>query len=522
MSAAHPRLVDDMVRAIADRSWVSGAKSAPFWLDGRDEPDVLVTPKGILYMRGITLGPHDPALFNLSTTDFDFDPEATCPKFDAWLDWFTCGDKTLATFILSVLAYILLPSLQFQRYFVFLGKGNNGKQVLFRLIEKLVGGNFSAVPLERFGDRFTMAGIIGRAVNICADLDENEHRKGNTQEGVLKMVVDGSTITVEDRFKPLGYAVLQTRFVFGCNKMIYFRDQSEGTWRRPVIIPCNAVVSDEQKIPGFEKTLYEELPGILNRVLAAAQHLLTLRDLEIPECCKTLTSQYRLEQDSASEFCKTHMVLGMKKNFVPEEEMFSEYVRWCESRRGKPVGFHRFTHTFGDVWKKEKDSHAIYYTKREVKMEVAWGKRASSTKRATGWAGLRLVDPADEGDVEEEEVVVPVAPKPVEPVRSTAPAVIYHFPFIDRLRDALVAVEISSVDRLLDELLGGDVTVPTRQSPETVHQATDLRVNDAEAAAAKAEKKVAELKLKIQKAERKAKELAGKAEAERKRAEGTQ
>jgi hypothetical protein len=23
-----------------------------------------------------------------------------------------------------------------------------------------------------------MAGIVGRAVNICADLDENEHRKG--------------------------------------------------------------------------------------------------------------------------------------------------------------------------------------------------------------------------------------------------------------------------------------------------------------------------------------------------------
>jgi hypothetical protein len=170
------------------------------------------------------------------------------------------------------------------------------------------------------------------------------------------------------------------------------------------------------------------------------------------------------------------------------------------------------------VWKSEKDSHAIYYTKREQKVQLAWGKKTPDKKRATGWAGIRLVDPADEGEVEEEEVMVPVTPKPVEPVQCTTLAVIYHFPVIDRLRDALVVIEESSVDRLLDELLGGDVTtVPIQQLPLAV-EGDLLRAHEAEVAAINAEKKVVELKLKIRKAERKAKELAEKAEMKRKKA----
>ncbi len=501
-----------MVRAIADRSWISGAKNAPFWLDGRDEPDVLVTPKGIMYVHGMTLGPHDPALFNLAATDFDFDPSAVCPRFDAWLDWFCCGDKSLATFLLQFLGYILLPSLQFQHYLVLLGNGNNGKQVLLRLIEKLVGGNVSAIPLERMGDRFAMASVVGKAVNLCADIDDHENRsKGKLPEGALKAATDGSMIAVEDKFKPIGYTVLQTKFILCANRMPWYSCQSEGTWRRPIIFPCDAVVTDELKIPGFEKTLFGEMPGILNRVLAAARHLVTLPDFEIPERCKAINNQFRLEQNSAKEFCTTHVALGKEKDFAPEMELFKEYVRWCECRRGSPVGFPRFFHTFGDVWKKQKDSHAIYYTKR--------GRRGN---RVTGWAGIRIVDPADEGD-EEEAVVVPVVsqpvkPKPVKPSQNTALAVVARIPVIDRLRDAFAVVEESDVNRLLDELLEEDgAAVPIQQLPLAV-EGDLLRAHEAEAVAINAGKKVVELKLKLRKAERKAKELTEKAELQRKKA----
>lgn len=55
----------------------------------------------------------------------------------------------------------------------------------------------------------------------------------------------------------------------------------------------------------------------------------------------------------------------------------------------------------------------------------------------TGWAGIRVVDPANEGD-EEEVVVVPTESKPSkpEPVKSsqcTALAVVAPIPVIDRL-----------------------------------------------------------------------------------------
>ena len=222
-------------------------------------------------------------------------------------------------------------------------------------------------------------------------------------------------------------------------------------------------------------------------------------------CVSLISSAYN--RNLPKEFCKTCLALGQKSDFIPEQDTYDEYKHWCVNRGGKPVGFPNFWSTFGDVWKKEKDSHAIYYTKRVQKMQVAWGKKPSS-KRATGWAGIRFADPADEV-VEEEDVPVslPVPAARVAPaLKASAPAA-----SVTSVEDA------TDVDQLLDELKEGNGFA----NATWAEYQRQWPVMEAERDAEKAEQRVVELKRemeqKVEKAEQQAKELAERAELERKK-----
>ncbi len=514
---AHPRLVSDVWQAVLDRAWIDGGKIPPCWLNGCTDRDLHVFTNGILNIRTSILEPHDPAFFNLTACDFPYVPGSTCPKMDKWIAWFASDNPKLVDLLWEIYAWVMCPSLRLQKYIVMVGGGDNGKQCYLKVLTKLVGGNIAAIPLEQFGVRFTSSALLGKACNVVGDLNELDR----ISEGHLKMYVDNSEVWCEEKFKPGSTAVLDTRFIFSTNKMIPLSGKTHGDWRRPVVIPCRAFVSEAEKIRGFEETLYDEMPGVLNRVLQAAQRLIARGDFDLPECCLEESAKYRRELDTGADFCGSCMMLSTG-DFSPSIDIYHAYRGWCISRGRIPCGYPSFWQSFNRVWKKEIGEKTIYYTKKEQEKAetVAYrsGKRIRITKyRTPGWAGIRSFDCDCELVVEEEETT-PLAPKPVEPVRCTAPAVIYHFPVIDRLRDALAAVEEIDVDRLLDELLEEDVSaVPIQELPLAV-ECDLLRVHEAEVAAINAEKKVTELKLKIRKAERKAKELAEKAELQRKRA----
>lgn len=192
---AQPRYVGNVIEAVADRSWISGELMPPCWRDGRPDRDVLAVENGVYSVRTGTLGPHDPMLFNLTAADFPYIKGATCEKTDKWISWFARGNQELIDLLWEIFAYCVMPSLQFQKWFLLLGDGNNGKQCLLRLLAKLVGGNVSAVPLESLGQRFAMAGLVGKNANLIADLNTDFDK---ADEGRLKMLCDGSDVFLEE------------------------------------------------------------------------------------------------------------------------------------------------------------------------------------------------------------------------------------------------------------------------------------------------------------------------------------
>jgi putative DNA primase/helicase len=323
------RYVGEIVDVVAQMQFLDGTKAPTFWTDGQHgSNNVLVVRNGMVDLDAGALRPHDPALFAIAGADYDFDPHATCPRWLEFIQWFTSGDEGAVDLIGEFLAWVLLPSLQLQKFLWLAGDGDNGKSVFCNVLARLIGeSNCCRIPLERFSSRFALSALVGKRLNIVADCEETD----KVSEGILKQMTAGDPIALERKFRDMFAAPLTTRFIFSANSVARFRDRSNGIWRRLIVLPCAAVVTDQQRVVGFEDVLAAELPGILNWVLGFSRSLVERRAFTIPEVCRRATAHYRADANPARAFCDEQLeATGVPSDSIESDKIYERYRGWLE------------------------------------------------------------------------------------------------------------------------------------------------------------------------------------------------
>ena len=273
---------------------------------------------------------HSSEVLTTHVTDYSFDGSGrTCPTFDKFMDWLTCGDGTLKKYILMLMAAILCRFLDLQKIPIFLGEGRNGKGVLFNTIQLLVGKHgVSAVSMDQLGSRFN-SDLRDKWVNIDADLSETS----KTKEGMLKKLVDRSLVRFEEKYKNPTTSPCFAMFLFAANQIVQFRDRTEGMGRRVVYIPCNATVEDGDVVQNLESTFW--MPGVLNQVLREVPELVRDGLVDCP-AVNELTAKARREANPAHMFFQEQMCLDAGHKLI-KREVYTLYRNWCEHDGYKPL-----------------------------------------------------------------------------------------------------------------------------------------------------------------------------------------
>lgn len=340
MDDATSRLVDETVDAIGHRTAIEKGWQ-PYWIhDASKTASVLVVQNGILDLSPMYDGgdaqllPHTPTLFATTISDFSYDPtRSDCPRFLDFMSWMTEGDSDTIQLLLQFMAYTLLRGLNFQQFLILVGTGSNGKSTLLNTIGKFVGaGNFAALPIERLGQRFALASLFDKAINLCAGLNETD----KVSEGNLKMLVDDSGIAFERKFRDVFTGRNFARLIFACNQLPRFRDRTDGLWRRMLVVPCSATVEPDEVVRRVEDTF--DMTGVLNLVLAAGKQLIEQGGFTIPEVVSRTTNQERVEMNPTKLFLIEHCTADSKTDVPVEIEiLFLAYKSWMESRRYMPM-----------------------------------------------------------------------------------------------------------------------------------------------------------------------------------------
>jgi len=273
----------------------------------------------------------------LNRFDFDFDPEAKCPK---WLEYveYCFPDKDVRRSLQEFTGHLLTYDNRMQYFMMFLGDGGTGKSTYLETITSLLGHkNVSHCSLDQLGKDFGASSLVGKLANICGDLRDIDA----SGEGVLKQIVGGDTIEVTRKYKDSISINIPVRFVFAANQMPRFKDKSDGLWRKMVVIPANRKIPKEKKNPSLKDELRDELPGIFNWALEGLRSLRKRNRFVEPDVAKKLKDKARGDLNTAYRFLQefTRYIDGRE---AKETYVYEQYKEYCNSEGNKPMSKTKF------------------------------------------------------------------------------------------------------------------------------------------------------------------------------------
>lgn len=294
-------------------------------LDGfpNEFPLMINFKNGMYNLQTDKFEPHNAAIFSLNQMNCQYNPDAHSADVDLLLNNVSCKNASIRNLLEEMLGYILIGDCRFQKSFILLGEGANGKSVFLDMIINWLGPeNCSSLALEDLSDRFRPSQLVGKMVNIGDDSGADLLK--NT--AIFKKLVTGDPITLEFKHgQPFSYAN-RAKMIFSANNLPPSSDKSNGFMRRMAIVPFNAkfLPTDDDYDPLIgKKVCTEEAKSyILNLAIKAAKRLIQNKQFTIPEEVKQEVDKYEIANNNVLSFV-------MEVPPIVDKDVTKTYANYC-------------------------------------------------------------------------------------------------------------------------------------------------------------------------------------------------
>jgi P4 family phage/plasmid primase-like protien len=275
----------------------------------------------------------DPSHYARSAAVYSFDSEAKC---EVWLQslWQIFGEDEDAEDKIKLLqeafGLSLTNDVKFQQMFMLYGAGSNGKSLILKVLAALVGeGNVSHVALKDFANKFALARLSGKLVNIDADVDYDAMRA----EGRFKSIVAGDEVTVEEKHEKSFKIKLYAKLWVAANVLPKVKNNSNGYYRRINIIEFNKVFNKQDQNKDLLDELMNELPGIFNWALEGLKRLMENGEFTLPESSAKALNNYQLENNHTKFFLEEHLEIVRKDSSEStlKSVLFDEFTKFLNA-----------------------------------------------------------------------------------------------------------------------------------------------------------------------------------------------
>jgi len=335
------------------------------------DPLLLNTPSGIIDLKTGDLTRHNgdsPFLFCTHMTAVSPSDEGAKMWLD-FLDTITCGDESLAGFLQLVVGMAAVGAVYQEGIIIANGNGRNGKSTFFNTVSGVLGdyaGTIDARVLttERQNKGAALATLRGKRLVIAAELEEHQRLSTST----LKQLASTDMLTIEEKFKQPETVKQTHTLVLHTNHLPRVGSTDNGTWRRLIVVPFNAVIPESSGIQNYaEKLVKEAGPAILTWIIIGAQNFIRNGfKLDFPDAVVEATEEYRQRENWLENFISERCVREPNAR-VNARELYLEYKDWAEEN--------------GEYIRRENDFSAA--------METVGYQKIAPKNRKT-WVGLRL------------------------------------------------------------------------------------------------------------------------------------
>ena len=318
-----------------------------------------------------------PRLFSTTAIEYNFDPDASCPKFEQFL-MDILPDPDVREAVQMMVGLCLVPDTTYNVFFFLVGPAGTGKSTFLHILLALVGkDNVCHLPFTRFSEKFSVGLLTEHLVNLIGEGDTElpRHIGLGRVEGVLKDITDGGMLPVERKFHEPGMARATARCVAAANALPTFYDRSDAIWDRLCVIPFEVRKrgADDENRRLRHEIVAEELPGIFNW---AVEGLAKLRRLHrFPETArgKELKEAHRAACDHEREFLEDTCVEDPSAPPLGTQALYTEYRSWMGARGYHHVGEAKF----------------VTHVQRVFPGAVRRRARDDAGKQFRAWVGIR-------------------------------------------------------------------------------------------------------------------------------------
>jgi putative DNA primase/helicase len=234
--------------------------------------------------------------------------------------------------LFEIIGYCFVPYYPFNKAFMLIGSGANGKSTFLTLVRRILGEqNVSSVSLQDLNEkRFAAVQLFNKLANIFPDLPS----KPLKYTGIFKLLTGEDMITADRKFKePISF-INRAKLIFSCNQLPEVIDTSEAFFDRFVIIQFPnkfpRTISNEDFIKNnFNE---EEIEKIIALSLYAIYLVLKRGTFTAPKV--DIKEEWLRKSDSVYAFVKDMLKEGIieeNKELNIEGSILHElYSKYCE------------------------------------------------------------------------------------------------------------------------------------------------------------------------------------------------
>ena len=243
-----------------------------------------------------------------------------------------CSDKALIEYVQKIVGFAVIGKVYQEAMIIAFGSGSNGKSTFWNTIAQVLGSYSCTMSADSLtvgckrNVKPEMAELKGRRLVISSELEEG--MRLNTS--IIKQLTSTDPIHAEKKYKDPFHFTPSHTLVLYTNYLPRVGANDEGTWRRLIVVPFNAVMKGSGDKKNYTEYLTENAgPAIMKWIIEGAEKVIADNfKPAMPEAVLEATKKYRQDCDWFSAFvneeCETDRSYSQKSG-----QLYTEYRAWC-------------------------------------------------------------------------------------------------------------------------------------------------------------------------------------------------
>lgn len=340
------------------------------------DPDFINFRNGKLNWREGRLYNYDGDEFITFGIDVKYETNTKPNKVDEALRQWTQNHNDEKNVLMEFVGSVMYPKNDFSKGIILYGpSAENGKSTFLEMMTNLFDNEYiTSMNLSQLESRFGAFDLIGKRLMQISELEDTYIEKSPVFKQVVGSTdyieVEGKNIRNKVRFLPI------VKFIGATNRFPRFGDQTNGIWRRLVVVPFNFKPSAEEKHNFDKKALFTEeaKERLVFLAIEGLRRYMTNRRFTMPERSKGLEEEMKTISDSVRAHRYDDSAEEQEAFDVNQKlsDVYYKYRIWCMSNGYKPLGRNNYKKHVKDIfedltWEQKGKGPAYLRYKKKVK-----------------------------------------------------------------------------------------------------------------------------------------------------------